>query len=172
MGPGIYMRLEHQVCAVSKRLFLGPFLTPTRAAYLRTLGVTHVLNVGEAPSVVTPNVDRFIAIRDCANTDLALIPGDAAIRCITTLHEMLQQPTAKVYVHCIAGQNRSPTILWLYLIARGMPATDAKALIECHAPDAVPGHKSLADDPLVSIIKEHGRAHFERLGEDELLSIH
>jgi hypothetical protein len=151
------MRLEHQVGAVTKRLFVGPFLTPARAAYLRGLGVTHVLNVGEAPSVVTCAEASFSEIRDCAVTDLALIPDAVALQCVTALHDMLQNPAAKAYVHCIAGQNRSPTVLWLYMIACGMSAVEAKSLIEASAPDAVPGHKVLSDARLADLMERYGR---------------
>jgi hypothetical protein len=153
------MRLPHLVSGVTKRLLFGPFLTQDRGALLRQLGVTHVLNVCEAPSIVTCAEAGFREIHDCAIADLAIIPADIAVTCVKSLHEMLRDEHSKVYVHCIAGQNRSPTIVWLYLIACGLPAADAKARVEAGAADAVPGHKSLANEELVGMIAEFGRQH-------------
>lgn len=150
------MRLQYQISAITKRLFLGPFLTPSRAAYLRELGVTHVLNVCEAPSIVSDGDGDFCEIRNLSIEDLRPISDDEAITCVTAIHEMLQSPEAKVYVHCIAGQNRSPTILWLYLIACGLASAEAKASIEANAVDAVPGHKALVDDRLAAVVREYG----------------
>jgi hypothetical protein len=164
------MPLKHQVCAITKRLFLGPFLTPVRAAYLRELGVTHALNVGEASSVVTPASCGFAQVRDRAIVDLALIPDDVAIDCLDQLHQMLRSNDSKVYVHCIAGQNRSPTVIWLYLIACGVSRDKAKTIVEAGAPDAVPGHKTLADSRLASMAEEYGRAHFQPIVDCDALS--
>ncbi len=163
------MPLKHQVCAVTKRLFLGPFLTPNRAAYLRELGVTHALNVGEAPSVVSPSSCGFAEIRDRAIVDLALIPDAVAIDCLEQLHQMLRSSESKVYVHCIAGQNRSPTVVWLYLIACGMPRDKAKSIVETASPDAIPGHKTLANARLASLVEEYGRTHFQPLEDHDIL---
>jgi protein-tyrosine phosphatase len=149
--------LDYKVSAITKRILLGPFLSPDRAAFLRSVGVTHVLNVSEAPSVVRAEVDGFDVIHDCPLTDFVLIPDDVAITCIETLHKMLIPSESKVYVHCIAGQNRSATIVWLYLIARGLTRAAAKTLVERAAIDAVPGHKTLVDDRLASLIESYGR---------------
>jgi len=164
------MPLKHQVCAVTKRIFLGPFLTRTRAAYLRELGVTHALNVGEAPSVVTPSSCGFAEIRDRAIVDLVLIPDDVAIDCLDQLHQMLRTSGSRVYVHCIAGQNRSPTVVWLYLIACGMTRDKAKAIVEAASPDAVPGHKTLADGRLASMVEDYGRDNFQPFDDNDVLS--
>jgi hypothetical protein len=132
--------LDHQVNAITQRIFLGPFLSPERAAFLRTVGVTHVLNVSEAPSVLNAGDYGCEVIHHCPLMDLSLIPDEIAIAYVDALHGMLTPPESKAYVHCIAGQNRSATIVWLYLIARGLTRAAAKTLVERAAIDAVPGH--------------------------------
>jgi protein-tyrosine phosphatase len=149
--------LNYQVSAITKRIFLGPFLSPARASYLRTIAITHVLNVGDAPNFLSASDCGFCVIHHCPVVDLQLIPDEVAIQCVDALHAMLQAPGSKAYLHCVAGQNRSPTILWLYLIACGMSRIAAKELIEAAARDAVPAHKSLVDERLASLIEEHGR---------------
>ena len=39
---------------------------------------------------------------------------------------MVIEPDSQVYIHCIAGQLRSPTALWLYLMACGVPPMGTK----------------------------------------------
>lgn len=155
------MRLEYQIGAVSSRLFVGPFLTPARAAYLQSLQVTDVLNVGEAPSIITAEEYGFRSIHDRPIADLALIPDVSAIEYLRLIHGVMQAKDARVYVHCIAGQNRSPTVAWLYLVACGVRPADAKTIIEASAPDAVPGHGRLVDARLIELVCSPGA---ERLG--------
>ena len=59
-----------------------------------------------------------------------VMPDDLALTCLATLHRMVCESEARVYLHCIAGQNRSPTVLWLYLVACGLPPEQAKVIIE------------------------------------------
>jgi hypothetical protein len=157
--------LDFQVSVISNRILLGPFLSPARAAYLQTLGITHVLNVSEAPSVVSAGDYGFAVIADYPLTDITLIPDDVAIACVDALHRMLTPPATKVYVHCIAGQNRSATVIWLYLIASGLSREAAKALVERAALDAIPGHTSLIDDRLASLVEDHGCRTFAPLAD-------
>lgn len=65
--------------------------------------------------------------------DLVRIPEHRAEVCLAALHRMICIPDTKVYVHCIAGWNRSPTVVWLYLVACGVPEREAKQFIEARA---------------------------------------
>ena len=123
-------------------------------------GVTHLLNVGEAPSVLSITDGPFREIAWHPVADLERIPDELASSCLTTLHRMVCEPDARVYVHCVAGWNRSPTMVWLYLVACGLPPESARALIEAHAPDAVPGHARLVDSALVERVQGLGRQSF------------
>ncbi len=82
---------------------------------------------------------------------------------------MLSVDGSRVYVHCIACQNRSPTILWLYFVACGMDDNAAKELISQRCPVAVPGHNSLVDEQLVARVREHGRGNFLPLQDPSVL---
>jgi hypothetical protein len=64
-------------------------------------------------------------------------------------------------LNCVAGQNRSPTIIWLYLVACGPEPAVAKELIERRTLDACPGHSLLVDDALVRVVREHGRLAYQ-----------
>jgi hypothetical protein len=65
----------------------------------------------------------------------------------------------KLYLHCIGGQNRSPTVLWLYLISCGMKPDEARRMISEKSPDSVPGHQQLVDQALVDIVRRFGADH-------------
>jgi hypothetical protein len=123
-------------------------------------GVTHLLNVGEAPSVLSTTDGSFREVAWHPVADLERIPDEVASSSLKTLHRMVCEPNARVYVHCIAGWNRSPTMVWLYLVACGLPPEPARALVESHAPDAVPGHARLVDLALVESVQGLGRQSF------------
>ncbi len=153
------------LASITKRIWLGPFLTPQRGEWLEALHITHVLNVSEAPSIVSAGQFGLKLVRDIPLADLQLIPEPTAIACINALHEMLQVAGSIVYVHCVAGQNRSPTVVWLYLLACGMPRERAKSLIEFRAPDAAPGRASMVDSELAARIEAYGRQFLEPLAD-------
>lgn len=120
-------------------------------------GITHILNVGEAPSVLIATDEPFQQIAWHPIVDLERVPDEAAVAILATLHGMVCQPSASVYVHCMAGWNRSPTIVWLYLVACGWDQEAAKSLVTRHAFDAVPGHPRLVDASLIASAQEFGK---------------
>jgi protein-tyrosine phosphatase len=120
--------------------------------------VTHVLNVSESENVICPEPDGLRAVVWLPVVDLELIPDEIALECIEQLHAFLCEPDARAYVHCIAGGNRSPTILWLYLIACGIEPEEARRAIGRRAISAVPGHPRMIDPRLVLVARGHGRS--------------
>jgi hypothetical protein len=154
------MDLRRRVFPVTRSLWLGPFASPERKPVLVASNITHILNVGEAPSVLSAQDGPFREVAWHAITDLERVPDDIALACLATLHRMVCQPDARVYIHCIAGQNRSPTVLWLYLIACGVHGDRAKEVIEAAACDAVPGHRRLVDAALVDLVRRFGGRSF------------
>lgn len=146
-----------RVYQVTQCIWLGPFASPQRRDTLVVSGITHILNVGEAPSVLTATNGPFKEVAWHPIVDLERVPDQAAMAILTKLHEMICQPHARVYVHCMAGWNRSPTIVWLYLVACGMDQEQAKNLIIRHAWDAVPGHARLVDAGLINMVQQFGK---------------
>jgi Swiss Army Knife protein, DSP-PTPase phosphatase domain len=148
------------VFQITRSISLGPFASPKREPDLVAAGITHLLNVGEAPGVLTPRVGGFREVAWCPIVDLERIPDETAEDCLATLHRMVCEVQAHVYVHCIAGWNRSPTVVWLYLIACGRSPDEAKQLIEQAARDAIPGHSKLVDTALVEMVRRLGSESF------------
>jgi hypothetical protein len=155
------MNVRQRVFPITTSLWLGPFASPERRPVLTAAGITHLLNVGEAPSVLAASDGPFREVAWHPITDLERMPDELAILCISTLHRMLCEPDARVYVHCIAGWNRSPTVVWLYLIGCGLPPEMARRIIEARAPDAIAGHSKLIDSTLVESVRQFGAQSFQ-----------
>lgn len=169
LNPLLQEALKTGVFPVTKRLTLGQFVTEARSQVLQSHRVTHVLNVSDATSLAS-TVTTFEVV-DVPITDLHPIAVDDAATCIHAIHAVMQVPEAKLYVHCIAGQNRSPTILWLYLIACGIEPGQAKEMIVQRSPDAVPGHRALASGAIVSAAQQLGAAQAMHQVDPEVLAV-
>jgi protein-tyrosine phosphatase len=154
------MDFRSNVFQITDSIWLGPFASPERKSALKAAHFTHILNVGEAPSVLSAADDDFREVVWQPIADLERLSDEMAAACLELLHRMVSEADASVYVHCIAGQNRSPTIVWLYLVACGIPEQRAKLIIEKRAPDAIPAHSKLIDDELVAALKRFGAARF------------
>jgi hypothetical protein len=157
------------VFPVTRVLSVGPFLSRGRAGELLAAGVTHVLNVCDAAPVVTAGPGSFREVVWEPISDFRRIPTPQALRTLDALHRMAAEPEAGVYVHCVAGQNRAPTVLWLYLVACGFDPPAARTLIETRFPDAVAGHWRLIDPDLVLAAQKHGLANFLPLPRGEIV---
>lgn len=148
------------VFQVTRNLWVGRYVAKRRVEELRRRGMTHILNVGETPNQISDEDGPFRKVLWRPIEDLQLIPTNTACECLDQLHACVCEEGSHVYVHCMAGWNRSPTILWLYLVACGVDEAVAKAMI-CEASyDAVPGHGALVDADLIARIKEHGARNF------------
>lgn len=143
---------------VTPRLAVGRFVDPPRRDVLLAQQVTHVLNVSDAASL-PETFASFAQVCDVPIADLAPIPVDSALQCIDVIRQAMLVEDAKIYVHCIAGQNRSPTILWLFLIACGLAEEEAKSKINRVSPDAAPGHGLLVGEYLLAKVRAYGAEH-------------
>lgn len=117
-------------------------------------GITHVLNVGEAAS---PRAEGLVVVERCF-TDLVRIPEEIALACLNDVHAWLADPANRILVHCVEGVHRSPTIVWLYLVALGMDPRAARLRGEAVNPRAMPGHPLLVDATLQDLVVRYGEA--------------
>lgn len=144
------------VFPVTSRIAIGRFASPMRCQYLRKNSYTHILNVSDAKTLEQTHACGFTEVQDIPIDDFLRIPTHQALKALGALHAMLNVPGSKVFVHCIAGQNRCPTIVWLYLIGLGLTEEDARARIVACSPDANPGHQSMIDTRLIETVQEWG----------------
>jgi protein-tyrosine phosphatase len=145
---------------ITRVLSVGPFASLERAEKLRAAGVTHVLNVSDVGSAVLAGEAGFAEVAWVPMSDSHRLPIHSATAAIDALHRMVAAPGSHVYVHCVAGLVRSPTILWLYLIALGVPPKDARKWIESRVPMASAGSARMVDREHVLHAQMHGLMHF------------
>lgn len=161
--------MMRQVFWITECIALGKFATEGRCECLIEQGINRILNVSDAASVVSPQTHCFEAVEHYPLLDVERIPDATAIEILDALHALVSPEGAKVYVHCTAGQIRSPTIVWLYLVACGIDPHEAGNIIGHRAPDAAPGHSKLIDEKLVVKVIAHGREHFLPIPREEIL---
>ena len=161
--------LMHQVFWITECIALGKFATEGRCEYLAEQGITRILNVSDSASVVAPETHPFEEVAHCPLLDVCRIPDETAITILDALHALVTPEGARVYVHCVAGQMRSPTIVWLYLVACGIDPHEAGNIIGHRAPDAAPGHSKLVDEKLVVRVIAHGRDNYLPIPREEIL---
>lgn len=151
---------------ITHALSLGPFATAERAELLLGRGVTHVLNVSDSPSIVGSafRESAWVPVKDYCR-----IPDETVVEALNALHRMSSEPGSHVYVHCMAGRQRGPTVLWLYLIACGLDAATARAIIETRSHDACAGFAWLVDDASVLHAQQHGLKRFLPLTRGEVI---
>ena len=145
---------------ITECLSVGPFASPERAEKLLAAGVTHVLNVSDQPSEISAGEGSFAGVAWVPISDSRQLPPPTAVRTLDAIHKLASIPDAHVYVHCVAGMIRSPTILWLYLIALGVSPDDARDWIEDRSPVAVAGHHRIVNQAHVLLAQKHGLMHF------------
>jgi len=154
---------------ITRVLSVGPFASPERAETLLAAGVTHVLNVSHAASEIISSERGFKGVAWVPMSDSHRLPFHSAIMALDALHEMVSAPDSHVYVHCVAGLVRSPTILWLYLISLGVPWRDAREWIQKRSPMASAGSSQMVNHEHRQLAKQHGLAKFLPLARPEVI---
>jgi hypothetical protein len=152
--------MSNRVFWISSNIAQGSFVDDSKARYLKEKGVTHILNTSNVPNQVEASGYGFAEITWVEMRDHVLIPEDRAIAAISTLYRMLIVEGGTVFVHCVAGQNRSATVLWLFLIACKIDDSEAKRMIEEANIDAVPAYPRLLSPDLIAKVKQYGQEHF------------
>ena len=152
---------------ITKCIAVGPYPEEHRHTLLQQHGVTHVVNVSEyRNNFCDTNIFNVAWI---PIEDLKKIPHKLLKRCLETIHTFLQYDKSNVYIHCVAGQNRSPNIIWLYLIACGVCPQEARNLMNRATLDTVVGHPLIVDAEHIEVAKKHGQKNFLPLKRLEIV---
>jgi protein-tyrosine phosphatase len=103
--------------------------------FLREYKITHVLTIMDENILTTPMVTMKVTHMTVRLNDLDDEPiGDYFDRCVEFISSALAGGGA-VFVHCLMGISRSPTIVAAYLMAsRGMSADAALAFLSERRP--------------------------------------
>ena len=137
---------------ITRSISQGPFPSVADCKDFRQAGITHLFNVDREYSR-RADIDAlgFAGIAVYPIEDGRRIPDQQMLDCLAALNAILVQPDTHVYIHCRAGVGRSPTVLWLYLVACGLEPGDAKLFIKSRAPYSSPGESTLCDGDLVQL---------------------
>lgn len=109
------------------------------ANLLKKLGVTHLLNLHlEYLDARSLEALGFKVVQIFVE-DLAPMRQETACEIVDAMHDCVSQKDGRIYVHCDAGINRSPTAIWLYFLATGMSEEKAaKRIISANRMVSVP----------------------------------
>ena len=129
-------------------IFLGQYPREESLLKLLDLGVKNILNVSGG----NYNDKRF-TVFNVPVEDLKEMPRDTALLVSRTIKDSVTNEK-KIFVHCMAGQNRSPGSIYLGLLALGYKGTVAEKMIEDNSLDAVAKHHKIITDRVVSYIND------------------
>jgi predicted protein tyrosine phosphatase len=139
---------RHGIYRITDLIHVGQYPKGEVFQQLRTLGIGTILNVagGEysEPGFTVFNVPVV---------DLAEMPLAVADRIVAIVTHAVARGE-RIFVHCIAGQNRSPGAVYISLLALGMGESEAAHLIEDSTLDAVARHEQIITARVVRHVLE------------------
>jgi len=162
--------MESGIFWITHCIVQGSYPDAAKLQALRKMGVTHIFNVGRTPSCIQAGSSGFKEIVDLPIDDLKQLQHEFVLGFLYQFHRAAMRPDSICYIHCIAGQNRSPTLLWLYFVACGLSVEAARELIEDRTLDAVAGHPSLVDEALIRRVQYYGKSIFFPLARPDVLT--
>jgi len=127
-----FLNMEPDADEVYPHLYVGNGKSVKTVSYLKSLGITHVLNAAEGNWVASVHVDQEeykehgleyfgMKCNDLASVDISVYFQDTA-----NFIDMALSGGGKVLVNCFAGVSRSATIAVSYLIQKkGMTVEEA-----------------------------------------------
>lgn len=161
--------MRNDIFWITKCIAVGPYPEERQHGLLQKHGITHVVNVSEYRNNFYDAYVDIFKIAWIPIEDLQKIPHQLLKRCLETIHTFLQDDKSNVYIHCVAGQNRSPNIIWLYLISCGVCPEQARSFITRATLDAVVGHPLIVDAKHIDVAKKHGDKNFLPLQRPDIV---
>jgi len=122
---------------IPARLWVGGYLRPEDAKLLAKNLISTVISLQTDEDLTTYGIQIKKLLKACQEAEIELrrVPVSDLDKislaaklpsCVAELQAALQPQWARVYLHCTAGLNRSPTVAAAYLIrSRNMSAREA-----------------------------------------------
>jgi protein-tyrosine phosphatase len=114
---------------ITPRVYQGGWILPSDVPVLVDIGITHILNLDLPPDDPAPFQRAGLRHKTFSLIDGCLMLPQRVRDIMNAIDGCLSSPAHKIYVHCVEGVSRSPTIVWLYLIHSGMSPEQARAVI-------------------------------------------
>ena len=128
---------------IEKNIFQNGYFGPEDIVLLKNLGITHLLNLHHPYPFSDQLLNSGFVIKQIFLTDPAPIEKETAFEIVDFINDTLLNSQNKIYIHCYAGVNRSPTAVWLYFLAKGYSESEATKRI-------ISGNKNLVvPDPFI-----------------------
>jgi dual specificity MAP kinase phosphatase len=121
---------------VAKQLYIGSYLSTFDAGYLKTLGISAILNLAGEKCPARHSTLEYACIRmaDSPHTDIS----HSLAQALDFIERMLAEGKS-VLVHCVKGLSRSPTVACAYIMwKQSLNFTDSLAVIKANYPEADP----------------------------------
>ncbi len=115
---------------ITPQIYQGGWLRAHDIPELVGLGITHILNLDRPYEEPLPFGETNIRLYNVFIRDQCLMNPQLVRDAIAVIDESLSSPGQKIYIHCVEGVSRSPTITWLYLIHRGLSPEEAMAKVK------------------------------------------
>jgi protein-tyrosine phosphatase len=115
---------------ITPQIYQGGWLRPQHIPELVQLGITHVLNLDLPSTDPLPLAEADITLLNIPVRDYCLMTPQLVREVMDLIDQSLSSPRHKIYIHCVVGVSRSPTITWLYLIHKGLSPEDATAKVK------------------------------------------
>jgi protein-tyrosine phosphatase len=115
---------------ITPRIYQGGWLRAQHIPELIELGITHVLNLDLPSTDPLPLAEANIILHNIPVRDYCLMTPQLVREIMEAIDRSLSSPAHKIYIHCVVGVSRSPTIAWLYLIHKGHSPEDATAKVK------------------------------------------
>ena len=115
---------------ITSRIYQGGWLRPRDIPELARLGITHILNLDLPYEEPLPFIEANFTLHNIYIRDQCPMTPQLVRDAVEVIETSLSSPRHKIYIHCIEGVSRSPTITWLYLIHKGLSPEDAAAIVK------------------------------------------
>jgi protein-tyrosine phosphatase len=131
---------EFNIFKISDGIYQGAYPNVDACKHLKKLEIGAILNVSGGS--VRSCDDSEINCLSIPFPDGELIPIECIKTALDYIHDNVDNGV-NIFVHCLAGQNRSATILWLYYVSVYKDLEKSYQQFLDKTLDAVPGHPKL-----------------------------
>ncbi len=108
---------------ITPNIFLGGQYSFNRLSRLKTLGITAIVNM-RISSITNPDFLKDFRYLHLPTVDQTAPSMENLVKGAQFIDDVIKQG-GKVYIHCMAGEGRGPTMVMAYFIHSGMTFDDA-----------------------------------------------